>query len=204
MRPERVELPTYGFVVRRSIQLSYGRRLGSVAQTFLASGSGTEAFENCFELIEVDGLEEVIFDAFLHGLDDDASVCNTGHDQDVTGRLTVADFGNELEPLDVRHQEVEANQVEVLGFHQAQDFAGIRNGHRPVPMHLQPSAHNGKNVGFVINEKYSHCCKNGKGVTRGGARIFVIRAIAPPGQEGRLPLLTHQEQPLVDPQFRHL
>ena len=60
MRPERVELPTYGFVVRRSIQLSYGRRLGSVAQTFLASGCSTGSFENCFECIEVDGVEAVI------------------------------------------------------------------------------------------------------------------------------------------------
>jgi hypothetical protein len=40
MRPERVELPTYGFVVRRSIQLSYGRGFGSVAN-FLGSGCGT-------------------------------------------------------------------------------------------------------------------------------------------------------------------
>jgi hypothetical protein len=59
MRPERVELPTYGFVVRRSIQLSYGRRLGSVAQTFLASGCGTESVENCIELIKVYGFEKV-------------------------------------------------------------------------------------------------------------------------------------------------
>ena len=63
MRPERVELPTYGFVVRRSIQLSYGRRLGSVAQSFLASGCGTEPFEKWFKLIEVDGLEKVIVSA---------------------------------------------------------------------------------------------------------------------------------------------
>ena len=118
MRPERVELPTYGFVVRRSIQLSYGRRLGSVAQTFLASGSGTEAFENCFELVEVDGLEEVIFNAFLHGLDDDTSVGNAGHDQDFAGGLMLSDFGNELKPIDVWHQEIETNQVKGLDFHQ--------------------------------------------------------------------------------------
>src|SRR5882757_9803580 len=109
MRPERVELPTYGFVVRRSIQLSYGRRLGSVAHTFLASGCATETFENCFKLIEVEGLQEVIFDAFLHGLDDDTSVGNAGQYQDWAGGLALVDWRNELKAVDVRHQKVETH-----------------------------------------------------------------------------------------------
>ena len=159
MRPERVELPTYGFVVRRSIQLSYGRRLGSVAQTFLASGRGTESFQNCFKLIEVDGFEKVIFDAFLYRLNDDAGVRNSGHDQNVASRLTLVDFGNELKPVDIRHQEVETNQIEGLDFHQAQHFAGIGNRDSPVSKLLQPSADCGKNIGFVIDKKYSHVAK---------------------------------------------
>jgi hypothetical protein len=235
MRPERVELPTYGFVVRRSIQLSYGRRLGSVAQTFLASGCGTETFENCFELVEVDWLDEIIGGALLHGLDDNASVGDAGQHEDRTLRLSFTNSGDELESVNVWHQEIQTNQIKALDFHQAQHFAGVGNGDERMAVALQPMADKTEDIGFVVNEKNSHCRKNGKGVTRGGNEesysipllkgecaakqrvrgketnsLPLIRRCAPPSPFRRRmgspasPFFVDQEQPLVEPQFRHL
>jgi len=62
-----------------------------------------------------------------------------------------ADFGNELKPVDMRHQEIETDQIEVLGFHQAQDFARVGYGDRPMAQPLQPLADYRKNVTFVID-----------------------------------------------------
>ena len=46
MRPERVELPTYGFVVRRSIQLSYGRATSKCSTKFLGEFGGKPVEES--------------------------------------------------------------------------------------------------------------------------------------------------------------
>jgi len=68
-------------------------------------------------------------------------------------------LGDELKAVDIRHQKVETNQIEMLDFHQAQHLTGVGNGDGPVAVRLQPFADSAEDIGVVIDEKNSHFCE---------------------------------------------
>ena len=107
-------------------------------------------------MLRREGLEKIIVGAAAHGVDGDRDVVNRGDDDDGEIGVQSVNAFQQVDAVDIRHQDVGEHQIAVVELESFEGLAppaGLRDG---ASMALERCGNHGAHMGFIVNDQNAH------------------------------------------------